>query len=150
MAEEVDAQEWYQRTIKGSGASKDVTLERQDGRQLPAFEMHTVEKQDLAFAINAMPDELFEAVEDEEDVSAEEAEEMAREANEGGANVSPEMVDAFEYLCQESLAHEEFSGVQMQKIIDEFGFEMLFELGSEIMTYSLEEAGDVQAFHVQD
>lgn len=150
MAEEVDAQEWYQRTIKGSGASKDVTLERKDGRQLPAFEMHTVEKQDLAFAINAMPDELFEAVEDEEDVTAEEAEEMAREANEGGANVSPEMVDAFEYLCQESLTHEEFSGVQMQKIIDEFGFEMLFELGSEIMTYSLEEAGDVQAFHVQD
>jgi len=150
MAEEIDAQEWYERTIKGSGASKDVQLGRKDGRELDGFEMHAVEKQDLAFAINAMPDELFEAVEDEENVSAEEAEEMAQEAQEGGANVNPEMVDAFEYLCQESLAHEKFSGVQMQKIIDQFGFEMLFEIGSEIMTYSLEEAGDVQDFHVQD
>ena len=150
MSEKVDAQEWYERTIKGSGASKDVQLGRKDGRELDGFEMHAVEKQDLAFAINAMPDELFEAVEDEENVSAEEAEEMAQEAQEGGANVNPEMVDAFEYLCQESLAHEKFSGVQMQKIIDQFGFEMLFEIGSEIMTYSLEEAGDVQDFHVQD
>jgi len=149
MSEVMDAQEWYERTIKGTGTSKKVTFERDDGGQLDAFELSTVDKQDLAYAINAMPEELFQAVEDEEDISPEEAEEMAREAG-GSTQVNPEMVDAFEYLCQESLSHEEFSGVQMQKIIDQFGFEMLFELGSEVMTFSLENAGDVRDFHVQD
>lgn len=148
MAEELDPQEFYERTIKGSGDTQTITLERGDGGQLTGVEMATVDKQDLAFAINSMPEELFEAVDDEEDISPEEAEEMAREAG-GSTQVSPEMVDAFEYLCQESLSHEEFSGVQIQKMIDQFGFEMLFELGSEIMTFSLENAGDVRDFHAQ-
>jgi hypothetical protein len=150
MTQEVDAQDWYKRTIEGTGLSKTLSLERKDGRELPKFEMHTVDKQDLAFAIQSMPDELFEAVDEEEDVSAEEAEEMAEEASEGGANVSPEMVTGFEYLCEESLSHKAFSDVQMKKIIDNFGFETLFDIGSEIMTFSIEESGDVQDFHVQD
>lgn len=146
MTEEVDPEEFYDRTIKGSGQYKEIELERQDGALLSGVELHVVSKEDLAEAISSMPEDLFQAVEDEEDLDPEEAEQMAREAG-GTTQVSPEMVEAFENLCVESLHHDALARTQMRDIVEDFGFEMLFELGSEVLTYSLENGGSVQSFH---
>jgi len=147
MTQEVDAEEFYDRTIKGTGASKEIEFERDDGALLTGVELHVVSKEDLAEAISSMPEELFQAVDaEEEDIDPEEAEEMAREAG-GTTQVSPEMVEAFENLCSNSLHHDGLSTTQMRDIIEDFGFEMLFELGSEVLTYSLENGGAVQSFH---
>jgi hypothetical protein len=147
MTEEVDPEEFYDRTIKGTDQFKIIDLERQDGALLTDVELHVVSKEDLAEAISSMPEELFEAVDaDEEDIDPEEAEEMAREAG-GSTQVSPEMVEAFENLSVNSLHHDSYGTSQVRDIVDDFGFEMLFELGSEILTYSLENGGSVQTFH---
>lgn len=149
MSESVDPQEFQDRVIEGTDGYRAITLSAQDGSELENVEMHPTSKGTLTQAIEAMPDSVFEAVEDaEEDMSAEEAEELAQQK--GGAQVTEDMYWAFEKLCKESLEHEGLSETQMGLIVDEFAFGVIFELGSEILTYSLEESGSVRDFREQN
>jgi len=148
MSESVDPQEFHDRVIEGTDGFRVITLSAQDNSELENVQMHPVSKGTLTRAIEAMPDSVFEAVEDaDEDMSPEEAEEIA--SQNGGAQVTEEMYWAFDKLCVESLKHEGLSETQMELIIDEFAFGVVFELGSEILTYSLEESGTVRDFREQ-
>lgn len=149
MSESVNPQEFHDRVIEGADSHRLITLSAQDGAELENVQMHPVPKHVLTQAIEAMPDSVFEAVEDQgEDISPEEAEELAEQ--QGGAQVTEEMYWAFENLCKQSLLHEGLSETQMELVIGEFAFDIIFELGSEILTYSIEESGNVKDFREQN
>lgn len=149
MAEALDASEFQKRVLEGTSGSKQITLEGPNGGELEGVEMSPVSKATLTGAIEAMPDDVFDAVEDEdvEDLSAEEAEEIAQE--QGGGTVTEDMYRAFEDLCKASLSHDGLTDVQMGLVVDEFAFEMVFELGADILTFSLENSGQVTGFREQ-
>lgn len=148
MTETIDAKEFQQRMLGGSDEFKTIVLEA-DGLELEGVEMHVVGKGQLSRTVEALPDEILEAdtYEVDEDITAEEAEEIA--AEEGSAKVTESMYNAFEELCTESLKHKDLTNVQMGLIVEEFAFELVFELGSEILTYSLENSGAVTGFREQ-
>lgn len=145
MSEAVDAHEFHDRMVSGTDHYKTIVLEGHDGSELEGVEMHVVSKRTLTEAIDAMPESVFEAVEDvDEDIDPEEAEEMAQDA--GGAQVSAEMYDAFEKLCKESFAHPNLSDLQMDQLVEEYDFNTHFELGSEVLTFSIENSGSITGF----
>jgi hypothetical protein len=149
MAQKEEAEEFYERVLGGSDYSKTITLEHNSGAELEDVQMTAVSKGDIGDAVSDMPDEMFEAAEDE-DVSAEEAQELAEEQASGGAGaINKQVVQGFEELCNKSLEHPQLSPSQMEQIVGELNFETLFELGSEILSVSIEESGDVQGFREQ-
>lgn len=151
--EQETAMEFYKKVVSGTDAYKTVTLTTDSGHELTGVEMHPVSKKTLAAALQRLPDELLETPdnmdkEELEDLSDEELQEMA---DGGGTDaLTEEAVAAFEELCVQSLNHPELVERKMGRIVSELSFETLYELGSEIMEYSIEETGDVQSFHVQE
>lgn len=146
--EEEDALDFYQRITEGKKRFEKVTLSHKSGASQSGFEMHPVDKRELAGIIEKLPDEMFQAVDESED--PEEAEERIEE--EGGSlnAVNADTVEAFEDLCLESLRHPDYTSVQMKKIIKELSFEVLFEVGTEIINMSSESTGDIRGFQKQE
>lgn len=149
MTESIDPSDFHDRVIDGPAGFKTVALGSNDGAELENVEMHPVSKGQLSEAIEAMPSDVFDGVDtDDEDISAEEAEEIAKQ--QGGSQVTRDMYEAFEELCKNSLEHAGLSNTQIGLIIDEFAFDIVFEIGSEILTYSIENSGNVTDFRVQN
>lgn len=147
MSTNDNAEEFYERLLEGTEHSKTITLEHTTGDTLNNVELTVVDKKNIADAVEDMPDELFEATEDE-DVDADEAEEIARQTGQSAA-ISEEVVTGFEDLCGYSLEHPSLSDSQMRQIIEELDFTTLFELGTEILNFSVENSGDVKGFREQ-
>lgn len=145
--EETEALDFYQRITQGTKRHETITLEDVSGAALGGVEMHPVDKKTLAGIIEKLPDEMFDAVEDAE--NPEDAEEQLEE--EGGSlnAVNGDTVDAFETLCKESLSHPELTKPQMERIVEELNFEVLFELGTEIINMSSEQTGSIRGFQKQ-
>jgi hypothetical protein len=143
--QETEAMNFYQRIVEGTKQHKSITLEHGEGHALPDVEMHPIDKKTLASVIERLPQEMFDAV-DEADGDAEEAEENMD--GDIGA-VTEDTVSAFEDLLSESLNHSELTKTQMRQIIHNLNFEILFELGTEVINISIEQTGDIQAFHEQ-
>lgn len=145
--QEEDALAFYERITQGKDRYRTISLEHETGSVLEGVEMHPVDKRTLAGVIERLPEELFEAVEDAPDP------EMAEEQfEEGGGNigaVTEETVEAFEDLAVESLKHNQLTNSQMRHIINELSFEVLFELGTEIINMSVESTGAVRDFQKQ-
>jgi hypothetical protein len=139
------ANDFYERIVEGTKYKKEIDLEHGSGAKLEGVVMRPVNKQVLASVIQALPEEMFEAVEDAD--SADEAEEML-DGDGGGslAAMSSETVSEFEKLCKESLSHPELTSKQMEAVVDALGFEMLFELGGDIMDMSFSDSGAIKDF----
>jgi hypothetical protein len=145
--EEEQALDFYQRVTEGTKQYETISLEHNSGSTLTDVKMHPIDKTELAGVIERLPDEMFEAVEDAED--AEEAEEQIEEQGGGLGAVTGDTVEAFEDLCKKSLNHPELTKPQMDHIVEELNFEVLFELGTEIIDMSSEETGSVRSFQKQ-
>lgn len=141
-----DAMDFYNRVVKGTKQHKTITLEHESGSALEGVEVHPVDKRTLAAVIERLPESLFEAVEDADGDA-----DVAEDEMEGDLSaVTEETVAAFEELCLKSLEHPDLAPTNMEEIIAELNFEVLFELGTEIIDMSIEETGDVRDFHEQD
>jgi len=146
--QEENAIDFYKRVTQGTDQKKIITLEDASGAALPNVEMSPVDKKQLASVIQRLPDEMFDAV-DEAD-SAEDAEDAIEESENLSMNaVTKETVDAFEDLCKDSLRHPDLAPPQMDAVVNNLNFEMLFSIGTEIIDMSAESDGAVQDFHVQ-
>jgi len=145
--QEEQALDFYQRVTEGTKQYQKISLEHNSGSTLADVEMHPVDKKTLAGIIERLPDEMFEAVEDAED--AEDAEEKLEEEGSGLGAVNGDTVEAFEDLCKDSLTHDELTSPQMRRIVEDLNFEVLFELGTEIIDMSSEETGSVRGFQKQ-
>lgn len=147
MTQQSDAVSFYDRIVQGQDATDKITLEHSSGEKLEDVKMEPVSKRVLASVIQRLPDEMFEAA--EENDSYEEAEEDLEEEGMGTSAVTEETVAAFEDLCSESLSHDELTSVQMKKVVEALDFEMLFGIGSEIIEISFAESGDIKDFQEQ-
>lgn len=145
--EEEEALDFYQRITQGKKQSRTISLEHSSGATLEGVEIHPVDKTTLAGIIEKLPDEMFEAVEGAED--ADEAEEQLEERGGSLNAVNENTVEAFEKLCKKSITHPELTTPQISHIVEELSFEVLFELGTEIINMSSEETGSIRAFHKQ-
>jgi len=146
--QEESAIEFYKRVTQGTDHTKTITLEDASGAALPNVQMSPVDKRQLASVIQRLPDEMFDAVEEAE--SAEEAEDTIEDSENLSMNaVTEETVEAFEDLCKDSLRHPELAPPQMNDIVSNLNFEVLFSIGTEIIDISAESDGAVQDFHVQ-
>jgi hypothetical protein len=145
--QEEQALDFYDRIVSGKDGYNTISLEHSSGAVLEDVQMHPVSKRVLAGVIERLPEELFESVE-----GAENPEEAEEEFEDGGGNinaVTESTVEAFEDLCAESLSHEELTSTHMKEIIAELNFEVLFELGTEIINMSIEDTGGVKDFQKQ-
>jgi hypothetical protein len=145
--QEEQALDFYDRIVSGKDGYNTISLEHSSGAVLEDVQMHPVSKRVLAGVIERLPEELFESVE-----GAEDPEEAEEEFEDGGGNinaVTESTVEAFEDLCAESLSHEELTSTHMKEIIAELNFEVLFELGTEIINMSIEDTGGVKDFQKQ-
>jgi hypothetical protein len=145
--QEEEALDFYQRITEGTNRTKTISLEHSSGAVLENVKMQPVDKTRLAGIIEKLPEEMFESVEGAEDV--EEAEEQLEEAGGSMSAVTEETVEAFEQLVSDSLRHPSLTAPQMTQIVEELNFEMLFELGTEIINMSVEETGSIRSFREQ-
>ena len=147
------AMDFYQKVVEGTDHSKEITLQTADGAKLEGVKMSPVDKKTLAAVIERLPDSIFETPDDidEDELQDMTAEEFEEEVDgDGTSAITEESVAAFEELCVQSLSHPSLVDRKMANIISNLSFDVLFELGSEIMDFSIENTGDVQDFHVQE
>jgi hypothetical protein len=143
-----EALDFYKRITEGKKRYQEIALEHASGAALEGVELHPVDKKTLAGTIQNLPDEMFDAVEDAE--SAEEAEKSLEEDGGSLSAVSADTVEAFEDLCKNSLRHPELTSSQMGHIVKELNFEVLFEVGTEIINISSTDTGGIRAFQKQE
>jgi DNA polymerase II large subunit len=146
--QEQDALDFYERVTQGTTQKKIISLEHRSGATLEGVEVHPVDKRTLASVISRLPEEMFDAVE-EADTAAEAEENMEEEANLSLSAVTEDTVDAFEDLCLNSLNHPDMPKPHMESVIRNLNFEMLFNLGTEVIDMSAESDGAVMDFHEQ-
>jgi len=142
--QEEDAIDFYKRITEGTKQYREIDLTHESGSTLTGVEVHPVDKVTLSQVFEKLPEDLFEGVEDAE--TAAEAEEQLEQSDTSIEAVNPDTVEGFEMLCKESLDHPELTDPQMRQIIDELSFEVLFEVGSQVVELSSEQAGAVQDF----
>jgi len=147
--QEEKAIEFYQRVTQGVQEHKTITLEHSSGASLPEVKMHPVSKKVLTSVISRLPDAMFEVAEEAENI--EEAEE-AIENSEGMSmnDIDDDTIEAFEDLVKASLSHDELAPPQMDDLVESLNFETLLGLGTEVLSFSMENDGDVRDFHVQE
>lgn len=146
---ESTANDFYERIVAGTDYKRTIDLTHGSGATLEGVQVHPVDKRVLADVIQALPEDMFSAVEEAD--SPEEAEEMLEEGDSGMSlsSMSSETVDAFENLVKASLKHPELTSTQMGHIVEELDFGMLFELGGEIIDMSFSEGGAIKDFREQ-
>jgi len=142
------ANDFYNRIVEGTDYAKTIELEHGSGASLEGVKVHPVDKQDLADVIEALPEDLFDAVEDAD--SPEEAEEMMEGQGMSVGSLGSDAVEEFENVVKQSLSHPELTNTQMSQIVSSLDFAVLFELGGEIIDMSFSEGGAIQDFQEQE
>lgn len=148
-----NAMEFYKKVVEGTDHSRTISLETKDGTVLEGVKMAPVDKKTLAAVIERLPDEMFEVPEDIDQDELKDMDPEDLEEQTGGnatSAVTEDSVAGFEELCIKSLSHDDLVDRKMANIIANLSFEVLFELGSEVMDFSIEQTGDVKDFHVQE
>lgn len=144
------ANDFYERIVNGTDQKKTIELEHGSGAKLEGVKVSPVNKATLAATIQNLPEDLFEAVESAE--SPEEAEKMI-EQQDNTMSISAlgeDTVEAFEDLCSEALSHPELTSTQMDHIISELDFGLLFEIGGDVIDMSFADGGAIKDFREQE
>lgn len=146
--QESTANDFYERLVEGTDYTKTISLEHGSGAKLEKVEVHPVDKKVLADVIQSLPEDMFDAVEEADD--PDEAEEMLEDQGMSVSALGSDTVDAFERLVSESLDHEELTQPQIEAIVAELDFSILFELGGDIIDMSFADGGAIKDFHEQE
>lgn len=147
MPNKNSANEFYQQIVEGQDYATQITLEHESDRVLDSVQLSPVDKKKLASVIERLPDDMFDAAEGVED--PENAEEELEESEISMSAISEETIEAFEDLVKAAVSHDELTDSQMKKIVENLGFEVLFEVGSEVIEMSFERNGKIKDFHVR-
>lgn len=146
--QESTANDFYERIVEGTDYTKKITLEHGSGAALEDVEMHPVDKKTLASVIQSLPEDMFGAVEEAD--NPDEAEEMLEEQGMSMSSLGPDTIDAFEKLVSKSLEHPDMTNTQMNQIVEALDFEMLFEIGGEVIDMSFSDGDAIKDFRAQE
>lgn len=142
----VDAMEFFDRVVDDEDEPDEtVTLEHQSGAALDVH-LKGLDRKEILDQLKNLPDSMVDAMTEAED--PEEAEERAREQN-LMADVDGSTVEAFETLCTKGITHPELTSHNIERMVDEFDFEVLFSLGAQVIELSFEDGGSIENFHEQ-
>jgi hypothetical protein len=144
---EETAVEFYERVTQGVSRTRTITLEHSSGATLDGVEMSPVDKTLLASVIERLPNAMFEAA---QNYDGDNPEEDLADEDLSLSTINADTVQGFEDLCKASLDHPDLAPPQMNSIIKNLNFEVLFELGSEIMDMSIEDDNSVRDFQEHD
>lgn len=144
----VEAMEFFDRVVSDDedGPAETVTLEHESGAALDVY-VKAIDRKEILDQLQMLPDEMLEVMGGADD--PEEAKEEAEEAN-MLTNVTGDVITAFEELCTKGVTHPELTEHNLELMVGEFDFEVLFGLGMKVMEKSFEGSGSVQGFHEQD
>lgn len=146
MTDNVDAMDFYQRVTETEDETREYTLEHQSGAAI-TVSLTTVNRKMLLDEINRLPEEMLGTLSEAED--EEEAQELAEEQN-MLSGVTGDTVLAFENICIDSMTHEDLTTHHFEEIVAQLDFETLFEIGSEVIEMSFEDAGSIKDFQKED
>jgi hypothetical protein len=143
--QEVEAMEFFDRVVGDDDdeAAETVILEHKSNAALEV-EVVDLERNELMDELSGLPDEMLEVLAQAAD--AEEANEEAAEAN-LFSNVDGDTTRAFESICGKGLRHPELTSENIEMIVSEFDFDVLFGLGAKILEVSMGDTGSVTDFH---
>lgn len=143
MPDATDATDFYKRVTSGESTHSERVLEHESGAQI-TVELHPVARQQLLDQISRLPDQMLETISEAED--EEEARQRAEESN-MLSGINGNTVIAFETLCSESMKHDELTPYEIEDIVSELSFNVLFEIGAEVMELSFDNDGSIRDFH---
>lgn len=111
-----------------------------------ALEVSVVEldRNQLMDELSELPDEMLEVL-----AGADDAEEATEEADEENllSSVDGDTTRAFESICGKGLRHPKLTSDNIEMIVSEFDFDVLFGLGAKVLEVSLGNTGSVTGFH---
>jgi hypothetical protein len=140
---EVDAMEFYKRVAESDRSEAEYTIEHESNAQVTVT-LTVVDRKTLLDEIARLPDEMLDMLTEADD--EDEAKELAEEQN-MLTGVNGDTILAFENICAESIQHEEWTSHNVEDIVRELAFEVLFEIGSKVIEMSFEESGSIKDFH---
>jgi hypothetical protein len=143
---EVDGMEFYQRVTDDDHKFKEFTLVHQSNAEL-TVKLQEVDRKKILDEINRLPEEMLQMLSEAED--EEEAEEMAEEQN-MLSGVNGQTIMAFENICAMSMTHDDLTQHNMEDMVTELDFEVLFEMGARIIELSFAEQGSIKDFREAD
>lgn len=139
--------EFFDRVVDDDdGVARTITLEHSSGAALDV-QLRSLDRKQIIDQIRKLPDSMIEAMTEAED--PEEAEEVARENN-MLTDVNGDTIEAFEIICTKGTTHPELTENEIEMMVDEFDFEVLFNLGAQIIELSFEDGGSIRDFHEVD
>jgi hypothetical protein len=141
--EEVEAMDFYNRVVGSERDTKEVQIAEESGAGLTVT-LQVVNRKDLLDEISRLPDEMLETISESED--ADEAEENAEEAG-LLSGVDGTTIEAFENICAKSLTHPEWTDIEVNQVVQQLDFEVLFPMGAEVIELSFAETGNITDFH---
>lgn len=144
--QEVEAMEFFDRVVgedDDQEPDETVILEHKSNA---ALEVSVVEldRNELMDELSELPDEMLEVL-----AGAEDAEEATDEADEEDllSSVDGDTTRAFESICGKGLRHPQLTSDNIEMIVSEFDFDVLFGLGANVLEVSLGNTGSVTGFH---
>lgn len=141
--EEVEAMDFYNRVVGSERETSEYTLTHESGAS-HTFQVEAVNRKDLLNEISNLPNEMLETISEAED-----EEEATEEADDMGllTGLNGDTITTFENICVLGLSDEELFDDDIRGIVEQMDFDVLFELGAEIIDMSFEETGSVTDFH---
>lgn len=143
----VEAMEFFDRVVDDDDEpDREITLEHSSGAALDVH-LQGLDRKVIIDQLQYLPDSMVDAMTSAED--PEEAEERAREQN-LMSDVNSDTITAFETLCAKGINHPDLTSQNIEMMIQEFDFEVLFNLGAQIIELSFEDGGSIRDFHEPD
>lgn len=141
---EVDALDFHSRLTDTDNKTSKYRLVHEPSNAEITVTMESVDRKKILDEINKLPSEMLQTLSEAED--EDEAQELAEERN-MLSSVNGDTVEAFENICSHSLTHDELTSHHIDDIVGQLSFEVLFEMGSEIIEMSLGDSGSIKDFH---
>jgi hypothetical protein len=144
--QEVEAMEFFDRVVgedDDQEPDETVILEHESGAALEVAVVE-LERNQLMDELSQLPDEMLEVL-----AGANDAEEATEEADEENllSSVDGDTSRAFESICGKGLRHPKLTSDNIEMIVSEFDFDVLFGLGAKVLEVSLGNTGSVTGFH---
>jgi hypothetical protein len=141
---DTEAIDFYNEVMDSEEQTKEYTLEHERGYEL-TVELSSANRKDVLDEINKLPDEMLAAISEAEEGDEKE---VAEEQN-MLANVDGSTVEAFESICAMGMQHDELTSHHFEDMAEKLDFEVLFEMGAQIIELSLDES-TIKDFHEVD
>lgn len=141
----VEPMRFYNDVMDSETEVRERVIENDTGARIKV-ELHEVDRKKLLDQINKLPDEMLQTLSEADD--EDEAEEMAEEQN-MLSSVDGSTIAAFENICALSMddPNGKLTPHHFEDLVTKLDFDVLFNMGAEVIEISLGDTGKIKHFH---